>query len=220
MYIKVRTKSGAAKQVRYYTEAEYNKMYKIAATAKTPAAARYDAKSALGFSEGPITIFRGDTYSHLEWFQQSCARYCKWWGWYVVSTDEVPADLPEDVEPIKLEWAQVSADGINLNPETAIKPVIDALLFPPEDREYIAEPNDRVEVHVHIDYVNEYDNAYGLSYYHVMTDDEGNHFTWTTATRKLRADAWYVLKATVKELKVIKGKPTHVLTRAKIISEE
>ena len=62
-------------------------------------------KDVLGFSKGYITIFKGDTYPVLEWFQSvpEC-RYHNFWGWYIVSEDEVPAVIPAGIEPVKLKW--------------------------------------------------------------------------------------------------------------------
>ena len=57
-------------------------------------------KYVLGFEKGYITIFRGVKEEHEEWFKQSICRFAKWWGWYVISTQEVPKDLPSGVEPV------------------------------------------------------------------------------------------------------------------------
>ena len=76
MYVKVQNeKSGTVRKVRWYTEAEYAKMYgeKVEAPAKVSSV----QKQVLGFEKGYVTIFKGDTYANLEWFQKSIARQTK-----------------------------------------------------------------------------------------------------------------------------------------------
>ena len=106
MYVNVQNEqSGTIRKVRWYTEAEYAKMYGEKVDA--PAKVFKTQKQVLGFENGYVTIFKGDTYANLEWFQKSIARYCKWWGWYIVSTEMIPFDLPAEVEPIQLFWDKV-----------------------------------------------------------------------------------------------------------------
>ena len=83
-------------------------------------------KRALGFDnpKESITIFKGDTYSYLDWFRKSTARYCRSFGWYVPGSDEVPSPLPYGIEPVELKWSTVSEDGINLLPESTLKSIV------------------------------------------------------------------------------------------------
>lgn len=69
MYVKVQAKSGA-KQVRWYTDREYAKMYpedKSVLTSfgedKKKSPYWRSQKDVLGFEEGFIWIFKGDTYA-------------------------------------------------------------------------------------------------------------------------------------------------------------
>ena len=92
------------RQVRWYEDAEYAKLY--------PEKAQEQGinqlsthRQALGFRDaGVITIFKGGMNEDDAWFRRSNARYARWWGWYFRSLDEVPADLPAGVVPIRLEW--------------------------------------------------------------------------------------------------------------------
>ena len=102
-YVNVLTKKGTPKQVRWYSEKEYQRMYPDE-KAQTDNIIRINQKKILGFEKGYITIFKGNTYEEKEYFQMSSARYCKFWGWYFISTEEIPDDLPEDVEPIRIPW--------------------------------------------------------------------------------------------------------------------
>lgn len=102
MYVKVRTKKGALKEVRWYTAREYAKMYGLPDPGMD-----FDAKRGLGFHKGYIHIFTHDMEND-EYFRKSIARYAIHLGWYVVSNDELPTDLPAGVKAIKLSWELVS----------------------------------------------------------------------------------------------------------------
>lgn len=81
-YCKVKTKSGIEKEVRYYSDREYARLYPDA-----PKTANIKPqKDVLGFEKGYITLVRG-AEADLE---RSNARYCIHWGWYIISTEEVP----------------------------------------------------------------------------------------------------------------------------------
>ena len=82
----------------------------------------------LGFDNGYITIFKGNIVPHADWFSLSNARYHNTWGWYIVSTEEVPADLPKGIEPIILSWEDVSENGV-LRSQSDIKKIVTKLKF-------------------------------------------------------------------------------------------
>ena len=125
-YVKVQhPRTGNIRQVRWYTKQEYLKKYpEDAAEIGDP----YDRKHMLGFDEGYITIFKGNITPHADWFSLSNARYHNTWGWYVVSTEEVPADLPDGIIPISLSWEDVSENGM-LRPQADIKKIVNKLKF-------------------------------------------------------------------------------------------
>ena len=89
-------------------------------------------KEVLGFANGYITIFKGDTYALLDWFQEEPkCRYHKIFGWYVVSEDELPT-LPAGIEPIQLYWENVAiVEEDCLKSEDLIKQHIDSLIYEP-----------------------------------------------------------------------------------------
>ena len=78
-YVNVKLKSGKLKTVRWYSDAEYRKMYPEAAAVDHSINPYYKPqKEVLGFTKGYITIFKGDTYSEIDWFRASIARYTRW----------------------------------------------------------------------------------------------------------------------------------------------
>ena len=65
MYVNVQNeKTGTIRKVRWYTDAEYAKMY--GEKVDKPASEFKCQKQILGFENGYITIFKGDTYANLE----------------------------------------------------------------------------------------------------------------------------------------------------------
>ena len=201
-YILVKTKSGTTRKVRWYEEP----MKKIR-----------PVKEVLGFTKGYITIFKGDTYSLLEWFQESTARYHKFWGWYFISEEELP-EIPAGVTPIQLKWEDVAlADEDQLRPESQIKEHIDSLMYEPSPSKWQGEVGDRITRYLTVTKVAELpDGYYGPSTFYLFEDEEENEYTWTTAARKLELGETYEVVGTVKALSKYKGKEQTVLTRCRV----
>ena len=202
-YILVKTKSGITRRVRWYEEP----MKKIR-----------PLKEVLGFTKGYITIFKGDTYSLLEWFQEEPkCRYHKFFGWYVTSEDELPT-LPAGLEPIQLKWEDVAfADEDQLRPESQIKEHIDSLMYDPSPSKWQGEVGDRITRYLTVTKVAELpDGYYGPSTFFLFADEEGNEYTWTTAARKLELGESYEVTGTIKALQKYKGREQTVLTRCRI----
>lgn len=202
-YILVKTKSGTTRRVRWYEEP----MKKIR-----------PLKEVLGFTNGYITIFKGDTNSLLEWFQEEPkCRYHKFFGWYIVSTDELP-QIPAGLEPIQLKWEDVAfADEDQLRPESQIKEHIDSLMYDPSPSKWQGNIGDRITRYVTVTKVTELpDGYYGPSTFYLFEDEEENEYTWTTAARKLELGKTYEIVGTIKSLSKYKGKEQTVLTRCRV----
>jgi hypothetical protein len=210
-YVRVRAKNGESKQVRWYTEAEYSKMYPEEKKSAEPSP--YGGrKVALGFRDGYITIFKGNTYENLEWFKFSEARYARFWGWYFTSEMEVPADLPYGITPIKLTWEEVSKDG-ELYSEEKIRAYVDTLVYDLQPGEYVGKIGERLSLTLTVSNTYELENGYGSSTMHVMKDDNDNVFVWTTSAKNLAVGETYSLKGTVKNHQMYKGTKQTILTR-------
>ena len=125
-YCKVLTNKGVAKEIRTYTEAEYNKMYGVTAKAVSNIGP-YNQKKMLGFDKGYITIFKGAVGANEHFFEQSNARFHTAWGWYIVSTEDIP-ELPNGVNAVKLNWEDVAANDKMLKPIEEVKKICQKLL--------------------------------------------------------------------------------------------
>ena len=108
------------RDVRWYNDQEYRKAYpKLAATA--PASGFTGLKKARGFANGPIVVLRGN---NDEWYSASVARYATDVGWYIASTDPVPA-FPSQIKGIYLSWDEIKdGDDCHINSPSVIKSII------------------------------------------------------------------------------------------------
>lgn len=109
MYIRVRNpKTGTERQVRWYDDAEFRKLYP---KEKVEIKNKYyrPRKEVLGFDKGYITVLAGaDLDKHAEWLAAAKARYHKQWGWYIISTEAIPENHPKEITMKKLLWEEVS----------------------------------------------------------------------------------------------------------------
>lgn len=185
-YILVKTKSGTTRKVRWYEEP----MKKIR-----------PLKEVLGFTNGYITIFKGDTNSLLEWFQEEpkCRYHCSF-GWYCVSEEELPTHIPAGIEPIKLYWADIAnVEEDTLKSKEKIKQHIDSLIYDANPSEFQGKIGERLERKLTVIKVLEADGYYGHNSFHIFSDSQDNIYTWNTTTKTLTVGQTYNLKGTVKE---------------------
>lgn len=212
-YVRVRTKNGMLKQVRWYSEAEYAKMYPDDVRENTNELKTQ--KEVLGFDKGYITIFKGNTYEDKDYFKTNEARYTRVWGWYFVSTMELPDDLPDDVEPVRLPWELVGNEDGSLKPENVITAAVESLVYETDESEWQGEVGDKLELYVTVEKAIQLDGYYGPSTMHVMRDDCGNCYVWTTSSKSWEQDSEHHIIGTIKELKQYKGTKQTVLTRCR-----
>lgn len=212
MYVKIRTKSGTEKQVRAYSEKEFMRLWGDTAS-QVQSSSTKSLKEVLGFTKGYITIFAGDTYAALEWFRMSVARFHKLFGWYIVSTDELPQDLPSCVEPKQLLWAKVAKDDNTLLPDSAVLAAVNELIYPPSTSQFVGKEGDRIERTLAVKRTIPLEGDYSPSTMHIMVDEEGNEFVWVTSARTLEQGMIYNVRGTIKAHKVYQNTRQNYLTR-------
>lgn len=232
-YVLVKTNSGIEKEVRFYSDKEYARMYPGESISSTPTPkeenkvapivtsgtfAGLSQRKILGFGEARyITIIRGDTDNYTAWLAQMGATYTRWWGWSFASEKVVP-ELPADFTTYKLSWNIVGANDDILKNETDIEIAVNELINGKSVSIYQGKIGDRLTLDVIIKHCISKENDFGGSnYFHVMVDSCGNEYAWNTSARKLEEGAAYHLNGTIKSLEAIKGIPTTVLTRCKIL---
>lgn len=211
-YVHVKNpKNGRDKKVRVYSNKEYEKMYGETKE-KLPS-----AQHALGFDNGYITIFKGDQKEeeNEDFFRNSNARWARWWGWYIVSTESIPEKLPFGIEPITLNWADVSRDG-RLKTDTEVAAIVDKLLYDESTAEFIGAIGDRLDLVLTVDKAIEVEGYYGKSTMHIMHDCLGNVFIWSTGSKTLTVGNTYTMRGTIKQHSIYQGTPQNFLTRCTI----
>lgn len=210
-YCKVRQKNGGLKQVRWYSDAEYARMYPGAqVTAET--ANWKTQREMLGFDKGYITIFKGDTYSCSEWFKRSIARYCKWWGWYIVSTEELP-ELPAGITSVQLPWEAVGKEDGSLIADGLLTKAVEPYLYEATTSEFVGEIGERLDLMLTVKKAIEVNGAFGSSTIHIMEDECGNEFMWSTAAKSWAEGTVKHVRGTVKDHRIYRNSKQTVLTR-------
>lgn len=107
MYITVRNpKTNHERDVRWYSDEEYSKQYAVKDATPNYNKAFKGLKQARGFSNGPITVIRGNKNEDEDWLRMSVARYAMGIGWYFASTDAIPDDTPAHFKLIPLTWKE------------------------------------------------------------------------------------------------------------------
>ena len=213
MYVKVQ-KGDKVQQVRWYNETEYAKMYPGETTGEPQFG---NQKDMLGFQEGYITIFRGDQEKWEHWFERSIARYNIHWGWYVVSTDMVPCDLPADIEPVRLDWDKVGHKSGELRDGSEVEAIINSLLYAIHPSTFQGVVGDRLEVAVTVIKNVQQEKFFGgkssKNTIHTFEDACGNHYIWDTGAKNWAEGLQKKIRGTVKEHKIINNVQTTILTR-------
>ena len=206
-YVVVATKNNPNKEVRWYSEEEYCKMYGL------PFDYGFNPKKAFGFDKGYITIFRGVKEEHEEWFKQSICRFARWWGWYVISTQEVPKDLPEGVEPVRLDWEPMDNGNEWLKEEKEVVKYVQSVLFKKTNSKIQGNVGDRLERTIKVIDRIEQETKWGTSVIHIMKDAKDNFYSWKTSAKNWKVNYSTTIRGTVKGSTTYKNSECTELTR-------
>lgn len=198
-YVVVKTKSGNLKEVRWYSDSEYAKMYP---EEKVKDPYKKSQKEVLGFEKGFITIFKGVKPEHEEWFINSACCFAKWWGWYLPSYVELPEDLPLGVQPVELPWEGMGNERDWLKDETTVKSCVSAALSTPQiDSKPQGKVGDRIERTLTVQEVTSVENKFygSRTNTHLMSDPDGNLYIWKTAAKNWASGTVKLVRGTIKE---------------------
>lgn len=212
-YVRIRLKSGGEKEVRWYNDTEYARMYP---EEKVEVKRLRSVKDVLGFEKGYITIFKGNIEAVEDWIRvQPMTRFHCAWGWYIISTDEVP-QLPNEISAVRLPWESVSQPNGELKPISAIIEVVNGLINDPSPSRWQGSVGERIDRTLTVIKIVPIDGYYGSSNFYLFTDANENEYCWTTAAKQLELGTTYEVRGTVKEHQKYKGKQQTVLTRCKV----
>lgn len=207
MYCKVRKKNGNIQQVRWYTDAEFRKMY----PEEVKNTRLRTEKEVFGFEKGYITLVKTE---EIEWLEWSNARFATFFGWYIVSTEEIPEERPDDLKCVRLPWDMVgNAEGY-FNDKQKIAEVVESILNPQNTiSQWVGSIGERMELDLEVIAARSFDSAYGLTTTHTFVDSSENIYVWTTAAKNWSVGTVKRVRATIKEYKTNKGCKQTILTR-------
>lgn len=223
-YVNIK-KDGSLKTVRWYTDKEYATMYKLpkngGASLETvlskPSAPV--VKDILGFKNGFITLITGPTENWEEYLNMSNARYSRVWGWYIISTETVPSDLPDDLTTMTLSWSLVGNEDGTLLPEDKVVEAIETLKYPATPSQYVGKVGDRLSLDLTVAKSIPIETIWGRSTLHVMVDANDNEFIWKTNSKSWEVGSQRHLKGTVKEHKIWRNSQQTWLTRCQEVKD-
>lgn len=203
-YVYVRYPDGHTRKVRWYEEA--------------PKRIR-SVKDVLGFEKGYITIFKGDIAPVEDWFKATAeCRFHTAWGWYVISTDELP-QIPAGITAVRLPWESVSQPNGELKPRSAITEVVEGLINDPSPSRWQGSVGERIDRTLTVIKIVPIDGYFGSSNFYLFTDADENEYCWTTAAKQLDLGSTYEVRGTIKDLSRYKGKEQTILTRCKVLDK-
>ena len=212
MYVTVVLKDGRTKDVRWYNDAEYRKLYGL--VEGQPIRRIKTQKEVLGFEKGYITIYKGATFKDKDFFSEDTnCRYHKIWKWYTISTEHLPFGIPDYITPVKLAWEMVGDTEGNLYDDATVESAVMPLLYEADASTFQGEVGERIERELTVTRVMETNSAYGVANMHVMRDDADNCFIWFTTAKCLTPNARYLVKGTIKAHKTFKMTQQTILTR-------
>lgn len=215
MYVKVIMKSGAEKQVRWYTDAEYVKLYggpveECIKKIKTD-------KGVLGIEGDYFWIIIGETYENKEWLAAQGARYNGKLTWYFPTGEYENVTLPFDLQTKKVLWSEIGNEDESLKLDSEVKAAIESKIYPSSNSQFQGEIGDKLDIEVTVTKCVAVEGSYGLNYFHVMADTSGNIYTWTTSTKSWQEGTIKKIRGTVKGHNVYRNISQTVLTRCREI---
>ena len=206
-YVKVRDKYGNPKQVRWYTDQEYQNMYKEKAPISNSSWMDNVQPETLGFKEGFVTVFRGNTYSVKDWLKEHGARFSALINWYIPSDIPLPESFPEGIEPVKLEWAAMidPATGKFGSPDY-IKAMIPAYIYSESKSDYVGTIGERSEFTVKLCSVRTIPTQFGYSNLYTFCDKDANIIIYFgTSTLSMEVGNKYRISAIVRDHSVYRN---------------
>ena len=223
MYIKLKNPKGAEKEVRAYTETEYKRLYKEAPcgldatpSVQIKAPTGPVVKDVLGFQEGYIWIFKGDLENAEYWFEKTSeCRFHVTFGWYIVSTDSIPFDIPSCIESVQLPWEKVGNTDGTLLPKGIIEAVLNEIRYGGHPSQFQGSIGERLSLTLYLKQIETLPpTQYGQQTIFTFEDADANTFAWKTGVNK----DWEIgdeihCKAGVKSHDTVRGIRQTTLTR-------
>jgi len=211
--------------VRWYTDKERaaqdraaERRAEKATAAKEARRVKFAARNAFGFGElGFITLYKGDSQVISDFFKSftidEAGHRAAWYNtifhWYTPSKMDVPENLPEGVEAVRLDWDDVrdetDEENLQMKDNEFVEAYVNSLISEPSKSEYQGNVGDWIVKTVTVTKNVALNSRYGESHMHILEDEDGNVYVWTTGSKNIEADRVITLKMKVKDHKDYKG---------------
>lgn len=213
-------------EVRWYTDkeraAQDRAAEKRAEKKKVEAekrAVRFKARNAFGFGEaGYITLVIGE-HDVIQSWRDKLPEHTVWYNeifhWFIPS-DRTPVEIPSNLKTIKLDWDSIKINDLEMRPRKEVEEYVSSLVYEPSKSTYQGEVGTWLIKDVVIKSNIELDSRFGLSHMHVMEDEDGNVYVWTTASKNIAAGTALHMKMKVKEHKEYKGTQQTIVYYCKV----
>ena len=218
-YVNITTTKGI-KKVRWYSDAEYARMYPDDNPAKD--LMDFNARHAFGFDEkGYITIYKGDPELIKRWVENDHTNiwYNLTFQYYTPSKFPTPKVL-NGIEPIQLKWEDVMDHDDRMRPHEEITKMVNNLISVRTSSyagTYQGEEGTWLEKEVVIKENLAREDHFGEKHTHFMCDAEGNTYVWETGAKNLEVGMAVKLKMKVKAHKEINGEKCTVVWYCKVV---
>lgn len=210
MYIYVIAPKGQ-KKVRWYSDAEYRKMYPEAVIEHS--IMDFNAKHAFGFEEtGYITIYKGKDVEGWANEDRTNIRYNCTFGFYTPGRLELP-HLTNGIEAVKLMWEEVMDHDNKMKPHEEVTKYVRSLLVLEGNgtSEYQGTENEWLQKEITVRDKKSKDSRFGTKHTYSLVDAEGNTYVWETGAKDYASGKAVSLKMKVKEHKEIDGEKVTVV---------
>ena len=209
-------------EVRWYTESQRASMDKAAEKrkvkqdeAKEERRIKWAAHNAFGFGNtDTIMLLWGDYQTIDDWrddFPQYTVMYNTIFGWYSPS-DRYPTiedKIPEGINHLILNWDTVrdetDPENLTMKPNEEVRKIVHKLTYGESKSEYQGTVGEWLTADVKIVKNINFDGRYGPTHLHIMEDEKGNEYVWSTSTQNLEVNKTYTIKMKVKEHKEHEG---------------
>lgn len=218
-YVNITTTKGI-KKVRWYSDAEYARMYPDDNPAKD--LMDFNARHAFGFDEkGYITIYKGDPELIKRWVENDHTNiwYNLTFQYYTPSKFPTPKVI-NGIEPIQLKWEDVMDHDDRMRPHEEITKMVNSLISVRTSSNvstFQGEEGTWLEKEVTIKENLAREDHFGEKHTHFMCDAEGNTYVWETGAKNLEVGMAVKLKMKVKAHKEINGEKCTIVWYCKII---
>ena len=204
-YVNIITPKGL-KKVRWYTDAEYKRMYPDAIVEH-----HFNARHAFGFGDkGYITLYKGNDVK--EWAEND--RTNIWFnlifGYYTPSKLETPKIL-NNIEAVRLNWQDVNINDTEIKPCEEVQKLVASLLSDESASTFQGTVNEWLQKTVTVNEKQSQDSRFGTKYTYILSDDNDNIYVWETGAKDYPIAKVVSLKMKVKEHKEMDNKKVTVV---------